>query len=94
MEVQVHDEVRIDVSEFFRPAVVPTDDVADLQLLVGGEWRAAAKGEVFEVRSPIDGNLIARAAKASGDDVEEAIAAARRARDAGRGLWAACGDPD
>ncbi|MGI9021892.1 MAG: aldehyde dehydrogenase family protein [Acidimicrobiales bacterium] len=89
MNVQVSDDVRIDVAEFFRPAIVATDGVPDLRLLVAGEWRTAAKGETFEVRSPIDGNLIARAAKASGDDVEEAIAAARRARDDFRGLPAA-----
>ena len=37
---------------------------------------------MFDVRSPIDGSVIARAAKASADDVEEAIAAARQAREA------------
>lgn len=80
MRVQVHDEVVVDVSEFFRPAILATDAVPDLQLLIGGEWRAASKGEVFDVRSPIDGSVIARAAKATGDDVEDAIAAARQAR--------------
>jgi len=80
MKVEVHDEVRVDVSEFFRPAIVATDGVPDLQLLVGGEWRGASAGEVFDVRSPIDGSVIARAAKATGDDVEAAIAAARQAR--------------
>lgn len=89
MQVKVDHESRIDVSELFRPAILPTDGAPDLQLLVAGEWRAAAKGEMFEVRSPIDGNLIARAAKASRDDVEEAIAAARQARDGFRGLPAA-----
>jgi len=89
MKVQVHDDVRIEVSEFFRPAVVPTDGVADLQLLVGGEWRGASTGDVFDVRSPIDGSVVARAAKASGDDVEEAIAAARHARADFRALPAA-----
>jgi acyl-CoA reductase-like NAD-dependent aldehyde dehydrogenase len=80
MKVQVHDEVGVDVSEFFRPAILAADGSADLQLLIGGEWRAASKGEVFDVRSPIDGSVIARAAKATADDVEDAIAAARQAR--------------
>ena len=80
MKIQVEGDVKVDVSEFFQPAVVAGDGVPDLQLLVGGTWRAAAKGDVFDVRSPIDGSVIARAAKASADDVEEAIAAARRAR--------------
>ena len=80
MKIQVQGAVRVEVSEFFRPAIVPGDDVPELQLLVGGTWRTAAKGDVFDVHSPIDGSVIARAAKASADDVEEAIAAARQAR--------------
>lgn len=82
MKIQVQSAVRVDVSEFFRPAIVPGDGVPELQLLVGGRWRTAANGDVFDVRSPIDGSVIARAAKASADDVEEAIAAARQARGA------------
>ena len=89
MNVQVHDRVSVDVSEFFRPPVKPGDGVPELQLLVGGEWRTAAQGDVFDVHSPIDGSLIARAAKASGKDVEEAIAAARQARQGFRALPAA-----
>ncbi|HET9443724.1 MAG TPA: aldehyde dehydrogenase family protein [Acidimicrobiales bacterium] len=60
-----------------------------LRLLVGGEWRPAASGEEFDVTSPIDGSVIARAAKASTDDVGEAIAAARRERERFRGMPAA-----
>ncbi len=45
MRIQVDDEARIDVAEFFRPAILPTEGVPDLQLLVGGQWRAAANGE-------------------------------------------------
>ena len=89
MKIQVQGAVRVEVSEFFRPAIVPGDDVPELQLLVGGTWRTAAKGDVFDVRSPIDGSVIARAAKASADDVEEAIAAARQARGAFRATPAA-----
>jgi len=71
---------RLEVDAFFRPAVSAGDDVPTLQLLVGGEWRPAGTGETFDVPSPIDGATIARAAKAGTDDVEAAIAAARRAR--------------
>ena len=89
MKIQVQGAVRVDVPEFFRPAIVPGDGVPELRLLVGGSWRTAAKGEAFDVRSPIDGSVIARAAKASTDDVEEAIAAARQARGAFRATPAA-----
>ncbi len=51
-----------------------------LQLNVDGEWRAAASGETFDVVSPIDGSVVARAQKGSNDDLEAAIAAAKAAR--------------
>ena len=89
MNVQVRGDVHVDVPSFFSPAVEAGAEVPSLQLLVGGKWQAAAGGAQFEVRSPIDGGVIARAAKASGDDVEEAIAAARQARDGFRALPAA-----
>jgi glyceraldehyde-3-phosphate dehydrogenase (NADP+) len=89
MRIQVEGDVRLDVPAFFQPAIGAGDDVPELQLLVGGRWRGAANGDAFEVRSPIDGTLIARAAKASAGDVEEAIAAARQAREGFRATPAA-----
>jgi acyl-CoA reductase-like NAD-dependent aldehyde dehydrogenase len=58
-----------------RDGAVPT-----LRLLIGGAWRDSASGETFDVRSPIDGAVIARAQRAGGDDVMAAIAAAKEAR--------------
>ena len=46
-------------------------------LLIGGEWRATA--EAREVRSPYNSELLARFSVASRGEVEESIAAARRA---------------
>ncbi len=89
MKVEMCGEVRVDVHELFGPAVRSESDVPDLHLFVAGGWRTAAKDDSFEVRSPIDGSVIARAAKASGEDVEEAIAAAREARDDFRAMPAA-----
>ncbi len=50
------------------------------QLYIDGEWRPAGTGETFEVRSPIDGSLIARVQKGGTDDVKAAIASAAKAR--------------
>jgi acyl-CoA reductase-like NAD-dependent aldehyde dehydrogenase len=77
---RVPDPVVVDPPELFRPAVQPGDEVPTIQLLIGGTWRPAAGGEVFDVRSPIDGRVVARAAKAGRDDVEAAVAAACDAR--------------
>ena len=84
MDVQVRGQVRIDVPKFFEAAIGDVNGVPTLQLFVGGTWQPAKSGGVFDVRSPIDGNVIARAAKASADDVERAIAAARQSRAAFR----------
>ncbi len=89
MNVSIHDPVRLDIAEFFRPAMAPGDDVPAFQLLIGGTWRKASGDEVFEDQSPIDGTTVARAAKASAEDVEAAIAAARGARAEFRALPAA-----
>lgn len=80
MDVQLCGPVTLDVPSFFEPAARPGDGALDLQLLIGGKWQPAASGDTFEVRSPINGDVIARAAKASSEDVEAAIAAARGAR--------------
>lgn len=49
------------------------------QLLIGGEFVAAASGKVFERRNPISGEVVTRAAAAGVDDVPRAIAAASAA---------------
>jgi 1-pyrroline-5-carboxylate dehydrogenase len=46
-------------------------------LFIGGKWRPAK--ETFETHSPIDGSLVGRFAKATRDDVRDAVAAARAA---------------
>ena len=81
MDIRLQGDVSIDVPDLFAPAArLGADRVLDLRLLIGGEWRSAASGETFDVRSPIDGRVVARAAKAAADDVEAAVAAAADAR--------------
>ena len=89
MDIEVRDKVRVQVPDFFSPALGSGDDVPHLQLFVGGKWQPAASGEEFDVISPIDGSVIARAAKASTDDVEAAIGVARESRAEFRKLPAA-----
>ena len=54
-------------------------------LLIGGEQRASCSGESFEVLAPADGRVIARVARGGADDVELAVATARR----GFATWSA-----
>ena len=72
------------------PAVTPGDGgPPTARILVDGEWREAVDGEVFDIRTPIDGTVIGRAQRAGKSDVGSAIAAASRARREFRTLPAA-----
>ncbi|MDP9441816.1 MAG: aldehyde dehydrogenase family protein [Actinomycetota bacterium] len=81
LNIELRGDVTLDLPRFFSPAIERADGALTTRLLIGGEWRLATGDEVFEDRSPIDGSVLARPAKASADDVKAAIAAAREARD-------------
>jgi phenylacetaldehyde dehydrogenase len=53
------------------------------KMLIGGEWSEAATGRVLDVLNPADATLLARVPEADATDVQQAIAAARRAFDQG-----------
>jgi len=53
-------------------------------LLIDGKFSPAASGETFSTASPIDFSALADVAKAGVADVDRAVAAARRAFDAGK----------
>ncbi|HET9017293.1 MAG TPA: aldehyde dehydrogenase family protein [Thermomicrobiaceae bacterium] len=59
--------------------------VTEYRLLIGGEFVPAASGETFETFNPATNEVIGRVARAGREDVDRAVAAARRAFDAG--LW-------
>ena len=50
---------------------------------INGKFVAASDGRVFEKRSPIDGRVIAEVARCAQRDVDDAVAAARAAFEAG-----------
>ena len=89
LDIRLSGKVTLDLPRFFSPAVERSGDGLTTNLLIGGEWRPATGGEVFEDRSPIDGSVVARAAKGTAEDVTAAIEAARDARAEFRGLPAA-----
>lgn len=53
------------------------------QLLIDGQWCAAADGAILERHSPANGELVARHALAGVADTQRAVASARRAFDSG-----------
>jgi succinate-semialdehyde dehydrogenase / glutarate-semialdehyde dehydrogenase len=62
-----------------RPAAGQASAVAEHQLYIGGQWRAARGGQHFEVHNPATGELLARCADAGREEVREAIQAAHEA---------------
>jgi glyceraldehyde-3-phosphate dehydrogenase [NAD(P)+] len=67
---------------FSELAVETAEGVPATRLLIGGRWREASDAKTFDVRSPIDGSVIARAASATIDDAVSAVQAARSSQGA------------
>src|SRR5664280_159660 len=55
-----------------------TEAVADIPMLIGGEWRTAA--ETYEVRDPYRNTVVARAPRSSLSDLNDALDAAVKAK--------------
>jgi len=53
------------------------------QLLIDGQWRPAKQGGTFEVVNPASGEVVGVVSEGTADDVEDAVAAARRAFETG-----------
>ncbi|MBD1550433.1 aldehyde dehydrogenase family protein [Pseudomonas typographi] len=62
------------------------------RLLIDGRWVAPSAGKQFDVEDPGTGRLIARVAEGQAADIDLAVAAARRAFEAGD--WARCKPAD
>ncbi|MFB3763903.1 MAG: aldehyde dehydrogenase [Methanotrichaceae archaeon] len=57
-----------------------TDGINTFKLLRGGKWRASENGGTFDIYTPIDGSIIAKAQLATHADVDQAINAAKENR--------------
>src|SRR5256885_2603914 len=55
------------------------------KLFIGGRWVESASGKTFETLDPATGQVLTRVAEAGAEDVDRAVAAARRSF--GRGTW-------
>ena len=53
--------------------------VSKHQNLIGGEWVDASSGETMEVLNPSTGEVIAEVPRASAEDVDRAVQAAKKA---------------
>ena len=48
-------------------------------ILIGGQWQPATSGEMLSMVDPSEGREFARIARGRAEDVDRAVAAARRA---------------
>jgi acyl-CoA reductase-like NAD-dependent aldehyde dehydrogenase len=55
------------------------------KLFIGGKWVASASGKTFDSLDPSSGAVLARVAEADAEDVDRAVAAARRSFESG--VW-------
>jgi len=55
------------------------------KLFIGGRWVEAAGGETFETIDPANGEVLARVAEGGAEDIDRAVASARRSFN--RGTW-------
>ena len=56
-------------------------------MLIDGEWVAAASGKTFESINPATGEVLGDVAEGDAEDIDRAVAAARRAFE---GPWRSC----
>jgi aldehyde dehydrogenase (NAD+) len=67
------------MSEDLRAAPPPRPPDAHQRMYIDGAWVDARSGLTMECRNPADGTLLARVPEGGPEDIEEAVAAARRA---------------
>ncbi|GLV59664.1 aldehyde dehydrogenase [Dictyobacter sp. S3.2.2.5] len=56
-----------------------------MKMLIGGQWVEAASGKTFDTINPSTGQVLARVAEGEAEDIDRAVAAARRAFE--QGAW-------
>src|ERR1700736_1442932 len=77
----------MDTIEKLLDAPHPFLDGAVKRMLIDGRWVDAASGKTFESRNPATGELLAEVAEGDAEDINRAVAAARRAFDGPWRTW-------
>jgi acyl-CoA reductase-like NAD-dependent aldehyde dehydrogenase len=71
--------LNLDLSSTFDGIFDLKGDIKEFKIYIGGRWRLSEENDVFDIRTPIDGGLIARSQKATPGDVSLAASAAKKA---------------
>src|SRR5258706_358018 len=54
-----------------------------IKMLIGGQWVEAASGKTFDTFNPANGQVLAKVAEGDAEDINRAVAAARKAFESG-----------
>jgi glyceraldehyde-3-phosphate dehydrogenase [NAD(P)+] len=71
---------KLRLGPLFADSHVERGGVPEFRLLIGGKWVESKGGETLDIDSPIDDSVIARVQAATGEDVDDVVDAAYRAR--------------
>src|SRR5262244_1972651 len=69
----------MDTIETLRKAPHPYLDGRPKRMLIDGKWVEAASGKTFDSLNPATGEVLAKVAEGDAEDINRAVAAARRA---------------
>ncbi|RAI54568.1 betaine-aldehyde dehydrogenase [Roseicella frigidaeris] len=67
------------MNEMMKTSRHPFLDGKPKRMLIDGKWLEAASGKTFETHNPATGEVLARVAEGDSEDIDRAVAAARRA---------------
>ncbi|HYB45689.1 MAG TPA: aldehyde dehydrogenase family protein [Nitrososphaerales archaeon] len=70
----------LDLSPFFRDCFTERGEVPAFKMLIGGRWIESSSRRTIEVRSPIDGSVVALAQSGTASDSQAAAAGAHESR--------------
>jgi acyl-CoA reductase-like NAD-dependent aldehyde dehydrogenase len=74
------DDLNLNLSSAFEETYETIDGTPVFKMLIDGKWRSSERGELFEVHTPIDGSVIARAQTGTKNDTEFACRTAKENR--------------
>ncbi len=74
------DDLNLNLSSFFEEIYEIIDGKPIFKMLIDGKWRGSERGELFDIHTPIDGSVIAKAQASSENDAKFACRTAHEKR--------------
>jgi glyceraldehyde-3-phosphate dehydrogenase [NAD(P)+] len=72
--------MNLELEEFFDPIYEKKADIPVFKIFVNGTWKSSLNDRTFDVKTPIDGSIIAKAQASGVEDVKKAIDSADKNR--------------